>query len=824
MFKKSPEKKSLFGWGAPVAPDFLRGFDGPSTGRKKQKNIKNEQLKTERLKRKARRKLEKQARRDLKLLAKKNQAALKIAKREVKEVEREPVPKKWTLSYFGRWWRERQTKRRLKFYERKLDNQLRSGERKLSLFRRRNFKTRTASRRPWFWRVLIFAAALFLIAAPFKIWAQLQNLDNYSFKDKILKTTKSAWENLSSGGEAITSQDWNQAEKKFNQAGNQFSQAAASLKIVNDRLLSLAAYTNNPDLKLVAESKKLLQIGALGSELAAEISAALNGWEQANGDWFVLLTQLEARAATAQSLANNLVSELKTVKAENLPAAYQTDFKEIVSQAEALPTALSLISDNAGRFKKLLGSGQDKRYLLVFQNNNELRASGGFLGSYALVDFRDGQITNLEVPGGGSYDTEAGLRLNIAAPEPLWLVNPKWHFWDANWWPDWPTTAQNLMWFLEKSAGPTVDGVISFTPSVVEELLKITGPIDLTADYGVIITAENFWEEVQLTAERDNLIADNPDLVAHLPAGEENQPKKIIGALAEKILEVLPEKMNQDNFLKLAALTEDSLATKQVLLYFSDSDLQKMVEEWGWGGVVAKAPYDYLMVVNTNIAGAKTDRMIRETIDQQVNIQTDGRVVVSLKIKREHTASPHTPLVGVRNVNWVRVYVPQGAKLLQASGFRSPDEQYFSYPDQDWQQNELLAKTEGRTLIDPVSGTKVYSESDKTVFANWSMVDPGETAELFFEYELPQTLPELKVDDNLFQRLNNWLNPEKVKRYNYSLLVQKQPGVINDNYQLMVNWPDNYNLNWQSSGLIGGQAPLAPLTRDYFYSLAFSNY
>lgn len=824
MFKSSRSKKKLFNWEAPVAPDFLRGFDDKVSSRKKKINIQRQQKKIRRLEEKARHKLEKKAQHDLRLLAEKNQALLKSAQKSVKEIGKEPFPKKWTLSYFGRLWRERQTKRRLEHYEQKLNRQLKFGEKKLFSFRKKHFRVSAPSRRPWFWGLAIFAVALFLVVTPFKIWTQFKNLDNYSFKERVLQKTKSAWGSLSSGGEASINQNWRQAEKDFSLAESQFSEASTNLKIINERLLSLAAYTNNPELKLAAESKKLLQIGALGSELAAELTAALSGWERANGDWLVLLDQLEKKSESAQFLADNLVSKLKTIRIENLPEEYQADFKEIINQAEVLPMVLSLVSDNAGRFKKLLGGGTDKRYLLVFQNNTEMRGSGGFLGSYALIDFRDGKITNLEVPGGGSYDTEAGLRLNIVAPEPLWLVNPKWHFWDANWWPDWPTTARNLMWFLEKSDGPTVDGVISFTPSVVEELLKITGPIDLTTDYGVVITADNFWQEVQLTTERDNLVEVNPELVAHLPASEENQPKKIIGTLAQEILEILPEKMNQNNFLKLAVLAEESLAAKQILLYFSDSDLQQMVSDWNWGGVLAESPYDYLMVTNTNIAGAKTDRMIRETINQQVNIQNDGRVIVSLRIKREHTASPQTPLVGVRNVDWVRVYVPKGAKLLKAEGFKIPDAHYFESPDPAWQDNKILKETEGRALIDPVSGTKVYLESDKTVFANWSMVDPGETADLLFEYELPHPLPKLITANNWLKRFDNWLNPKQSSRYNYSLLVQKQPGAVNDNYQLVVKWPDNYILDWQGTGLVGGLAPLSPLTRDHFYSLAFSNY
>jgi len=78
----------------------------------------------------------------------------------------------------------------------------------------------------------------------------------------------------------------------------------------------------------------------------------------------------------------------------------------------------------------------------------------------------------MEVPSGGGYDTEAGLTEFIAAPEPLHLVDPLWHFWDANWWPDWEKSAKKLMWFYEKSDGPTVDGVISITPTVIEKIIR----------------------------------------------------------------------------------------------------------------------------------------------------------------------------------------------------------------------------------------------------------------------------------------------------------------------------------------------------------------
>jgi len=113
------------------------------------------------------------------------------------------------------------------------------------------------------------------------------------------------------------------------------------------------------------------------------------------------------------------------------------------------------------------------------------------------------------------------MTVSVKAPEPLWLVNPLWHFWDANWWPDWPTTAKNLMWFYEKSGGSTVDGVVTFTPTVVEKLLDITGPIDMSEEYGVIIDSNNFWETTQKIVEHENLLLTHPDETVAFQASTE---------------------------------------------------------------------------------------------------------------------------------------------------------------------------------------------------------------------------------------------------------------------------------------------------------------
>jgi len=676
----------------------------------------------------------------------------------------------------------------------------------------------------WYKSLFSFFLVLLFLVIPIKLLAYLHVFNLSSLEDRVITSSKSAINNLMGAGTAASELDLKTAQDRFAVAGTDFLKANEDMAFINDTILSLASLSSDPKLKLASESKKFLRVGMLGANLGSELSQALSGLNNNDGNWIKILDDFSIHGHLALTDARGLNLELQKINVSNLPLEYQARFTDIASKVKKLPDSLALVVDNIDELKLFLGAGRDKRYLLVFQNNAEMRGSGGFLGSYALVDFREGKIRNLEVPGGGSYDTEAGLTEKIKAPEPLWLVNPQWHFWDANWWPDWPTTSRNLMWFYEKSGGPSVDGVISFTPSVMEKLLTVTGPIDMTKDYGLVITADNFWQQVELTAERDNIIKNNPAAVAHLPAGEQNKPKKIIGDLMAKILEVLPQKLDKDNLVKLLSISEDSLASKQIMFYFNDASLEKATVDRNWGGVMSYAPLDYLMVVNTNIAGAKTDRVIKEKINHQATIASDGSIIDTLTITRTHTATKNEPLVGVRNVDWLRVYVPEGSTLISATGFVSPDIKYFEVPDKTWLSNEFLTKTEDLAIKDQNSGTKIYQENGKTVFANWLMLDPGNSVTVTLSYKLPFNMWQKERRTDFLSRLNYWLNPKADNLYSYSLSAQKQPGAENEILNTQLILPDLANLVWDSS--TNTQNSLNHsflLNRDQFYSILLSN-
>jgi hypothetical protein len=290
-----------------------------------------------------------------------------------------------------------------------------------------------------------------------------------------------------------------------------------------------------------------------------------------------------------------------------------------------------------------------------------------------------------------------------------------------------------------------------------------------------------------------------------------NKPKKIIGDLLVKILEVLPSKLTRENLLPIVSLLEENLAAKQILFYFTDSDLESAVSRRNWGGEIRSAGGDYLLVVNTNIAGQKSDRKMSERIEHDSVIDNDGNIINTVRIYRSHQGIKNEPFVGVRNVDWLRVYVPLGSELISASGFIAPDPQYLQEkPEAGWLDLPALANERQARAAEAgveAGSVRIYEENGKTVFADWVMVDPGETALVTLQYRLPfNFLTDFSkpTASGWSQRLADFFNPDAKELLPYSLLAQKQPGAPASAFSSKLRLPFGWEIFWRHpEGLIG---------------------
>ncbi len=627
------------------------------------------------------------------------------------------------------------------------------------------------------WSVVNFVLTLLLIISPIIVFAQWRKFEGV--KQAVLSSSTTAFDKLFSAKSLLEEQNIPQAQTVFSEASTNFFKAQQDLSAVNKFLFEVAALVPNKSLRLASAGPHVLAAGQLSSQIGEELSQALvlpAGQEPTVSNF---IHNFLLHAEPSLPLARKLDTEMSKIDATALPKMYQEQFNDLSDKVKFLSISLDESITLAKEASIFLGDTYDKRYMLVFQNNTEKRGSGGFIGSFALVDIRRGQITSLTVPKGGTYDTEAGLTRLVASPEPLRLLNPRWHFWDANWWPDWPTSAKKLMWFYENSNGPSVDGVISLTPTVIESALEVIGPIDMRADYGVIIDSENFWTVTQTFSEQK--------------ADVTREPKKIIGDLINRILEELPKRLTPEKTIALITILEKNLNEKQIMAYFDDSVLEASTKRLGWAGNIQKTSGDYLLVANTNIGGQKTDRVISETLEHETEILLDGSIIDTLTIRRQHTGTRGDTFVGVRNVNWMRIYVPKDSQLISASGFKSLDPTLFEKADPKSEKDpDLYAENNAET--DFLTNTKIYTENDKTVFANWSMVDPGETAVITVQYKLP-----FKISK---QEQTGWRNIIKhfiqtEPSLQHTLLVQKQPGSVSTVLRSTVRTKNPISILWQ---------------------------
>ena len=638
----------------------------------------------------------------------------------------------------------------------------------------------------------LFALSMMILVLPFKLFTYYQNLDD--LRGLVLGASESAVASIKDGAELASNKDFYGASANFAKASQDFSTAQKEVKDISELLAVIAPVIPNKDIKMAAQADLVLEAGRLSSKIAENLSLALSGMSGQEADKGQAFANFFQYSQILREDVKKISEVVQKIEPDNLPDEYREKFSVLQGKMIIVEKNIDELADLADKLYIALGFNSDKRYLIVFQNNTEMRASGGFIGSYALVDFSNGQIKNIEVPGGGSYDTEWGMVKKIVAPEALSIVNPRWYFWDANWWPDWPTSARKLEWFYEQSERRTVDGVISLTPTAFEKILSVIGPIDMQEKYGLTFTAENFWELTQSLVEQKP--AYSTSTVATSTALK-NEPKKIIGDLLEKIRQELPSKLNQQTSLALLQAIEAGMEEKHILAYFNEGELEQKAVEYNVDGGIKNTNWDYLMVVDSNVAGGKSDKSIKEEISHTAEIQSDGTVVDTVMIKRTHLAAKNQEFIGVRNNDWLRVYVPLGSELIEARGFSKPDDIYFSKPERDWEEDSDVANTEGRAVIHTESGTKIYEENSKTVFANWSQVDPGSYTTIYFKYKLPFRVKTTEAERvGIIDSLVNYFNPNQKELLPYALLAQKQPGSISTALKSQLILAGNYKIVW----------------------------
>ncbi len=399
----------------------------------------------------------------------------------------------------------------------------------------------------------------------------------------------------------------------------------------------------------------------------------------------------------------------------------------------------SLFVDTKPLLKKLpeiFGKDEEKTYLVLFQNDKELRATGGFLTAYAFFKVKDGKI-RIE-RSEDIYSLDESISNHPPAPREILTYHKgvnKFYIRDSNLSPDFVESIKLFNQLYKKSnRAINYDGIIAIDTKVLVDMLEIFGDTEVN---GIL-----FSSRIDKRCDCPQVIYKLFDIVDRpTPYLRENR-KGILGdlmyALFYKALGFSPSKY----WGTLAQQMFINLKEKHILLYFNDSSTQQAVEKVNFAGRIKSYSGDYLHINNVNFAGAKANMFVSEIITSKTNFEADGvkrEIVVDYKNPYPHSdcnLERGGLCLNATLRNWVRIYVPKGSKLINFLG--------------------------------SLKKIQVYENLGKTVFEGYLEVPTQGKAQIKVTY---------------------WL-PKEINKSNYSLLIQKQPGENNQKLKILI---DNKN-------------------------------
>lgn len=470
--------------------------------------------------------------------------------------------------------------------------------------------------------------------------------------------------------------------------------------------------------ELLAAGRKGLAVTQQALDLVAPSVARIQREEPDATTMDVLLLSLAENAARLPELVPGLASlraTLATVPAAGLP-------ERLASPLAAAPHAVELgevFARLGPHLPGLLGMDAPKTYLILVQNNHELRATGGFIAAVGRLTLDEGRITDLDFVD--SYDIYRRDGVYPPAPAPMqkYMNIQLLVMRDANWSPDLPTSAQIAQSLYQSDTGIKVDGIVTIDLHAVKRIFSALGTLRAPG-FDEPVTGDNIETQIISLWERPA----GTDATADSELGEWwNKRKDFIPALAGAVMEQVQQ--GKVNYLALAAALQETLYTRSVQVWVDDADVQRELHEIGWDGALqAEKNADFLAVVDTNMGYNKVDAAIERQLDYRV-VWPDGptkpaQATVTLTythpIDAEDPGCDLTPrygkdyadLIARCYFNYVRVYVPGSSRLLNVEG------------------------------VSPETVETQRGETGTQVFTGYFILEPNHRHQISYTYLLPE--------------------------------------------------------------------------------------
>lgn len=305
---------------------------------------------------------------------------------------------------------------------------------------------------------------------------------------------------------------------------------------------------------------------------------------------------------------------------------------------------------------EILGENAQKTYVILLQNNQELRPTGGFIQAVAVVRFKNGVLSSSRVLS--SYDIDKKFKGEVDPPDEVkkYLGENLWYFHDSNWNPHFPDTARQVAWFVEQATKDKPDGVFAINLDTVGDLIDVYGELTLD-EYNEVVTGKNLAERMLFHAE-DSL---NPE-----------SGKKDYGVvILEKLLDDI-KNTPRDKAILLASAINKNFNSQQLLVTVFDEKIQDSLGNLGWNGAMVEpqcpsqfnkeeCAVDEIAQTEANIAINKANYYLKRKIEQNISLGA-GLVDHQRIITYQNESSTDVWPQGAYKA-YIRFYLPEKAKL-----------------------------------------------------------------------------------------------------------------------------------------------------------------
>ncbi len=394
-------------------------------------------------------------------------------------------------------------------------------------------------------------------------------------------------------------------------------------------------------------------------------------------------------------------------------------------------------SKHGGEF---IGIGGQKKYLVLGHSSDEIRGTGGFVSAIWLMVWENGRLSDLEYYDTVEVDDIDRITLYPEAPEDLrkhmnawaWLMR------DISWDPDFPTTAKNAIYVFNLGQGVTVDGVIGINQWSLNKLVDAVGEITVEGNYKPISSR---------------------NLISLLEEGTDEQGRQFTDKIMNAFINELQSSKQLSKLLGIGTGFRDSLDSKDILINHNSSDIQKMIEKFGWSGSVNRSQNDFIYIVDSNVGWTKSDRNVERSMRYEVDLS--GKTITSnLRVYYYNHSAPSAAPCEPQWINrgksyfelknacywdYMRIYVPDSAQMIYGTPMPLPKMSVAVETGYEKSGSDTLS---------------TYKEHGRSVFSGIFTLEHSHDKSLEFVYDLPHSLIE---------------SSGGLKRY--SLFVQKQPGV-----------------------------------------------